>query len=198
VKQIEDFEISRREFYDQKRESNAMYWMAFRLIMKRAKAENTRYLDFFTRKLAAEQTYVRCLVEVRRKAGRGEAPQFMINRESMQTALWGGWWVTRGKRARPTSLLAFRHSPMAFFLSGEQMKEESDKLKHGGEKKSALEVAFGAPRKNLLDDLLSVQEQMAEKCHAFQRVIEQEIVPAIEGMVRHIHRNTWYSGVPWD
>lgn len=65
VKQIEDFEISRREFYDQKRESNAMYWMAFRLIMKRAKAENTRYLDFFTRKLAAEQTYVRCLVEVR-------------------------------------------------------------------------------------------------------------------------------------
>lgn len=39
----------------------------------------------------------------------------------------------------------------------EQIKEESDKLKHGGEKKSALEVAFGAPRKNLLDDLLGVQ-----------------------------------------
>lgn len=38
-----------------------------------------------------------------------------------------------------------------------QVKEESDKLKHGGEKKSALEVAFGAPRKNLLDDLLGVQ-----------------------------------------
>lgn len=77
---------------------------------------------------------------------------------------------------------------MRLFISPcDQMKEESDKLKHGGEKKSALEVAFGAPRKNLLDDLLSVQEQMAEKCHAFQRVIEQEIVPAIEGMVRHIH-----------
>lgn len=40
VKQIEDFEISRREFYDQKRESNAMYWMAFRLIMKRAKVKD--------------------------------------------------------------------------------------------------------------------------------------------------------------
>lgn len=94
---------------------------------------------------------------------------------------------------------------MAFFFSGDQMKEESDKLKHGGEKKSALEVAFGAPRKNLLDDLLSVQEQMAEKCHAFQRVIEQEIVPAIEGMVCclcvHIYSVTWEQrgGVrsPW-
>lgn len=29
------------------------------------------------------------------------------------------------------------------------------------------------------------QEQVAEKCHAFQRVIEAEIVPSIEGMVRH-------------
>lgn len=64
MKQVEDFEISRREFYDQKRESNAMYWMAFTLIMKRARGENTRYLDFFSRKLAAEATYVRCLVEV--------------------------------------------------------------------------------------------------------------------------------------
>ena len=51
VKQVEDFEIARREYYDHKRESNAMYWMAFTLIMKRSKAENTRYLDFFNRKV---------------------------------------------------------------------------------------------------------------------------------------------------
>jgi hypothetical protein len=64
MKQIEDFEVSRREHYDQKRESNAMYWMAFTLIMKRSKSENLRFLDYFSRKLAAEQTYVRCIVEV--------------------------------------------------------------------------------------------------------------------------------------
>lgn len=63
--QIEDFEIARREHYDHKRESNAMYWMAFTLVMKRAKGESTRYLDFFNRKAAAEQTYVRCILEVR-------------------------------------------------------------------------------------------------------------------------------------
>lgn len=61
--QIEDFEIARR---DHKRSSNSMYWMAFTLIIWiiwRAKGENTRYLDFFVRKAAAEQTYVRCLLE---------------------------------------------------------------------------------------------------------------------------------------
>lgn len=61
--QIEDFEIARREHYDHKRSSNSMYWMAFTLIMRRAKGENTRYLDFFVRKVAAEQTYVCCLLE---------------------------------------------------------------------------------------------------------------------------------------
>jgi len=126
VKQIEDFEIARREYYDHKRESNAMYWMAFTLVMKRSKSENTRYLDFFSRKVAAENTYVRCILE---------------------------------------------------------MKEESEKLKHGGGHKSTLETAFGAAKKNLLDDLLGVQEQMVEQVHAFGKVIEGEIVPNLEGMV---------------
>jgi hypothetical protein len=36
VKHIEDFEIERRDHYDQKRNSNAMYWAAFTLIMKRS------------------------------------------------------------------------------------------------------------------------------------------------------------------
>lgn len=40
-----------------------MYWMAFTMIMKRSKGENTRYLDFFNRKVAAENTYVRCILE---------------------------------------------------------------------------------------------------------------------------------------
>lgn len=126
VKQIEDFEIARREYYDHKRESNAMYWMAFTLVMKRSKSENTRYLDFFSRKVAAENTYVRCILE---------------------------------------------------------MKEESEKLKHGGGHKSTLETAFGAAKKNMLDDLLGVQEQMVEQVHAFGKVIEGEIVPQMEGMI---------------
>jgi hypothetical protein len=126
VKQIEDFEIARREYYDHKRESNAMYWMAFTLVMKRSKSENTRYLDFFSRKLAAENTYVRCILE---------------------------------------------------------MKEESEKLKHGGRHKSTLETAFGAAKKNLLDDLLGVQGQMVEQVHAFGKVIEGEIVPNLERMI---------------
>ena len=65
------------------------------------------------------------------------------------------------------------------------MKEESEKLKHAGHKSH--ESAFGsgaAARKNLLDDLLGVQELVAEKVHAFGKVIEAEIVPSIEGMVR--------------
>ena len=127
VKQIEDFEIARREYYDHKRESNAMYWMAFTLVMKRSKSENTRYLDFFSRKVAAENTYVRCILE---------------------------------------------------------MKEESEKLKHGaGGHKSHLETAFGEAKKNLLDDLLGVQEQMAEQVHAFGKVIEAQIVPSLEEMI---------------
>lgn len=72
------------------------------------------------------------------------------------------------------------------------MKEESDKLKHAGHKSH--ESAFGsgaAARKNLLDDLLGVQELVAEKVHAFGKVIETEIVPSIEGMVR------WRLVVGW-
>lgn len=49
MKQLEDFEIARRMYFDHKRESNAIYWMAFTLLMKRSKIENTRYLDFFSR-----------------------------------------------------------------------------------------------------------------------------------------------------
>lgn len=60
------------------------------------------------------------------------------------------------------------------------MKEESDKLKHG---KSSMEAAFGAAKKNLLDDLLSNQELVAEKTHAFGKVIETEIIPNLEAMV---------------
>ena len=60
------------------------------------------------------------------------------------------------------------------------MKEESEKLKHGAGK---MEAAFGAAKKNLLDDLLSVQELVAEKTHSFGKVIESEILPNLEGMV---------------
>ena len=87
VKQLQDFEISRRMYFDHKRESNAMYWMVFTLLMKGSKSENTRCLSFFSRKVAAENTYVRCFLKI---------------------------------------------------------KEESEKLKHGGGDKSILETPFGA------------------------------------------------------
>ncbi|EWM20920.1 hypothetical protein Naga_100061g18 [Nannochloropsis gaditana] len=64
VKQIEEFEIARREYFDNKRGSNAIYLMAFTEILKRSKAENTQYLEFFNRKVAAENTYVRCILEM--------------------------------------------------------------------------------------------------------------------------------------
>lgn len=160
TQQVEDFEIARREYYDHKRESNAMYWMAFTLIMKRAKGENTRYLDFFNRKVAAENTYVRCILEVRARC-------------------------YSQLRRRPSVIVASNEplTPTIPYLSHtNQMKEESEKLKHAGHKSH--ESAFGAARKNLLDDLLGVQELVAEKVHAFGKVIEAEIIPNIEGMVR--------------
>ncbi len=64
------------------------------------------------------------------------------------------------------------------------MKEESEKLKHADTTHKSHETAFGAARKNLLDDLLGVQEMVAEKVHAFGKVIEADIIPSIEGMVR--------------
>lgn len=126
VKQLEDFEIARRMYFDHKRESNAMYWMAFTLLMKRSKSENTRYLDFFSRKVAAENTYVRCFSE---------------------------------------------------------MKEESEKLKHGGGHNSTLETAFGAVKKDLLDDVIGVQEHMMYHVHTFGNAIEIDIMPSFEKMV---------------
>jgi hypothetical protein len=172
--QIEDFEIARREYYDHKRESNAMYWMAFTLIMKRAKGENTRYLDFFNRKVAAEHTYVRCILEVRECVSacvRACVPQ----RESVCVCVCVPRPLFLFSSRQPTRTHHHTTTPW-------QMKEESEKLKHGGNKSH--ETAFGAARKNLLDDLLGLQEMVAEKVHAFGKVIEAEIIPNIEGMVR--------------
>jgi hypothetical protein len=69
-------------------------------------------------------------------------------------------------------------------MRGSQMKEESDKLKHGGSSSKGLETAFGAARKNVLDDLLSVEDLVAERIHGFARTLETDIIPPLEDMVR--------------
>lgn len=61
------------------------------------------------------------------------------------------------------------------------MKEESEKLKHGKQHEAA---AFGAARKSLLDDLLGVEEKVAERAHALGQVVETQVIPKIEATVR--------------
>lgn len=67
-----------------------------------------------------------------------------------------------------------------------QIKEESEKLKDThGEQQHKATTAFGAaPRKDLLDDLLGVEEAVAGKVHALARAVETQVIPTIEGTVR--------------
>lgn len=67
-----------------------------------------------------------------------------------------------------------------------QMKEESEKVKDTyGKQQHGAATAFGtAPRKDLLDDLLGVEEAVAGKVHALARAVETQVIPKIEGTVR--------------
>jgi len=62
-------------------------------------------------------------------------------------------------------------------------KRRVRKAQAWGEHKSTLEMAFGAVKKDLLDDVIGVHEHMMYQVHTFGKVIEGQILLEFEKMV---------------